>query len=287
MLKWPTRATAAIRSLFAPLQDIEVYVEDVDDEVFYRTLLKRVAGPDIKIARVITLGGREKVIASALAHDHSERSALFIIDGDLDWVRGNPVTVAKGLHQHNAYCIENLLICRQAITSVVSQDVELSEEDAAAVVGLSEWFATIDKPLTTLFAAYATARRCCPELVTVRTGVGVMCTQSKRGGTPAKLDAKKVDSHISKTLAVAEARIGKDVTEADFSSMQSRINSLAFPLDAVSGKDFVLPLLQFHLHSIGVRANKRALRLRLAAMCADEKLADLRKSVQAAARGWA
>ena len=286
MLKWPTRAKAAIRSLFRPLQDIEVYVEDENDEVFYRTLLKRVADPELKIARVISLGNRDAVVAAAKVHDHSVKPALFIIDGDLDWVIGLPKPIDKGLHRHNAYCVENLLVCSHAITSLVVQDAVLSDEDAAKAVKFTDWVARVEQPLTELFAAYATARELHPQLKTVSTGVGVMCTQRKKGAA-SMLDDIKVSSHVASTLTEVEKAAGKAKTRATFAAAMQRIRSLPFPLDAVSGKDFLLPLLNFHLQSVGTNTTRRSLRVRLAGMCVEGRLLDLKASVEKAARSWA
>lgn len=286
MLKWPLRAKAAIRSLFRPLQDIEVYVEDENDEVFYRTLIRRVAEPQIKIARVISLGNREAVVAAALVHDHSTKPALFIIDGDLAWVRGLPKPIEKGLHRHNAYCVENLLICERAIAAIVAQDVVLSDDDAINAVQFSNWIGSIKWPLTDLFAAYATAQELHPQLRTVSIGVGVMCTKSKKG-VASRLDDEIVKNHVNMTLAEIERVAGKARARARFAEIKKRIRSLPFPLDAVSGKHFLLPLLSFHLHSLGSRVNRKSLRVRLAGMCAEDRLVDLRTSVESAARNWA
>ncbi len=285
MLTWPARAKVAIRSLFRPLQDVEVYIEDDDDEVFYRTLLKRVADPKIKIARVISLGNRGAVVAAAKVFDHSIKPALFIIDGDLEWVRGLQKPTQKGLHRHNAYCVENLLLCPQAITNLVIQDVVLSEEDAVKAIQFSAWIKRIDQPLTDLFAAYATAQELHPQLKTVSTGVGVMCTQRKKGSC-STLDVNKVSHHVATTLTEVERIAGKTKARACFVAAQDRIRSLPFPLDAVSGKDFLLPLLNFHLQSLGSRTTRRSLRVRLAGMCAEGRLLDLKTSVEMAARNW-
>ena len=286
MLKWPKRAGAAIRSLFRPLQDIEVYVEDENDEVFYRTLLKRVAEPDIKISRVFSLGNRDAVITAAQAHDHSVKPALFIVDGDLEWVRKLPQPKVKGLHRHNVYCVENLLLCQNAIASLVAQDVVLSEEDAIKAVKFSDWVKRIDQPLTNLFAAYATAQELHPQLKTVSTGVGVMCTKPKKG-IPSALDNAKVEGHRITTLTEVEKAVGKAKAHASFVATKKRIRSLPFPLDAVSGKDFLLPLLGFHLQSLGAHSRRKSLRVRLASMCDESKLLDLKASVNMAARNWA
>jgi len=285
MIKWPTRAKAAIRSLFLPLQDIEVYVEDENDEVFYRALLKRVVEPDIKVARVLSLGNRDAVIAAANQYDYTNKPALFIIDGDLEWVREIPKAAAKGLHRHNAYCVENLLICSQAMTTILAQDAVLSEDAAAESLKFNDWLKSFDEPLIELFAAYATAQEFCPELKTVSTGVGVMCTQSKKGKV-SSLATAKVNQHVTSTLAAVEKIVGKHNALAHFEKTKKRIKSLPFPVDAISGKDFIFPLLGFHLKSLGSSVNRRSLKVRLAAMCADDRLKDLRVAVHQASMKW-
>lgn len=102
MIKWPERAIGAIRNLFEPLQDIDVYVEDTNDEAFYRALLNA-ATNEITVKRVFALNGRKNVIDAATAYDQKTRPALFIIDGDLPWVKGEPSPKIVGLHCHDAY----------------------------------------------------------------------------------------------------------------------------------------------------------------------------------------
>lgn len=280
MLKWPDRAKPAIRSLFASLQDVEVYVEDTNDEVFYRALLQRATGKHVRIARVFGLGGREAVINAATKYDHASKPALFIIDGDLDWVRGTPPPIsARWFHRHSAYCVENILICPLSIASLVSEELVLSFEDAEKRIGFEAWVNSIEKPLSDLFSAYATANEFCPHLTTVSTGVGVMCTPN-RSKTPPVLDPIKVDTEKQQLLASVENIVAKPSILEYCNNVQMRISNLPFPLDAVSGKDFLLPLLHFHLQSLGIRIKKDSLRLRLAKMCAQEKLNDLEEAIR-------
>lgn len=281
MLRWPTRAKAAIRALFQPLQDIEVYIEDDNDEVFYRTLLKRVSDPKLKIARVISLGNRNAVVAAAQAY-RGKKPSLFIVDGDLEWVRGATAPAAKNLHRHNAYCVENLLICRQAIVSLLAQDAVLSDEDARTLLKFPDWVTSLQAPLTELFAAYATAQELHPQLKTVSTGVGVMCSQRQKGKASV-LDPAKVTLNVQSTLSEVEKAAGRRKTQQRFKEIRKRIESLPFPLDAVSGKDFLLPLLNFHLQPLGSHTTRRSIRVRLAGMCHEVKLADLRNAVRIAA----
>lgn len=274
MLKWPDRAKAAILKLFQPLQDIDVYVEDTNDEVFYRTILGRISGENLKIARVLGLGGRKAVIEAALSYTDTERRALFLIDGDLEWVRGVPFAGPRNLHRHPAYCVENLILCETAVTLLVSQDVVVLEDEAKLRINFNTWLSEISEPLISLFAAYATANEFCPEYKTVSCGVGTLCV-TRRKNSP-KLARQKVITATRNALQAAADVVGQERTDLFYQETLTRIRKLPRPFDAISGKDFLLPLLHFHIQDIGCRPTKRAFRQRLATSCETKAFDHLR-----------
>ncbi len=284
MIKWPERAKAAIRKLFEPLQDIDVYVEDTNDEAFYKSLLNKVSEGNIKIARVFALGGRKKVVDAAQHHDQVSRRALFVIDGDLDWVLGVPPPNIVGLHQHDAYCIENLLVSEKALCTILSEEIIVTEDDATRLLDFKSWIRSVQDPLLELFAAFATAKALAPEEKTVAHGVGIMCTKQQGGDTA--LDASKVARAINKALTTSEAKAGKQNTMSMYQKTLSRLKALAFPLHAVSGKDFLLPLLDFWLQSHGCRVKRKTLRMRLATNGDSSRFVALHGAIRGAARGY-
>ena len=262
MLKWPDRAKVAIRKLFEPLQSIDVYIEDSNDEAFYRTLLNKVSKGEVTIARVFALGGRQHVIDAAIAHDFSKRRALFLIDGDLEWVRGLPAPNVLGIHRLDAYCIENLLFCEKALAQILSQDAVLTEEEAIKKLKLQSWISSIQDPLLELFSAFAVCHEFTPEIKTVSLGVGKLCTQPKKG--PPSLDYAKVARATTKAIKSAETKADKKSVQKTYRQILARLKSLKFPLHAVSGKDFLIPLVDFLLQSYGCRIKRKSLRMRMA-----------------------
>jgi hypothetical protein len=286
MLSWPSRATAAIRKLFEPLQDIDVYVEDSDDEAFYRTLLNSASGGSVKVARVFGLGGRTAVLAAAAAHDHKKRRALFIIDGDLPWVRGEAPKDILGLHQHEAYCVENLLVCERALTTVLSQETAASEDDAKVALSLTQWRNSLLQPLAELFAAFATVNEVAPEVPTVAQGAGALCT-NRHQPRRTELDLLKVQRARDTAIRTAEVATDPILAEKRYSTFLRRILSLPDPLLAVSGKHFVIPLIDFHLQSLGCRIRRKALRMRLASTGDLGRFSGLAGSLLQAAKGLA
>jgi hypothetical protein len=125
-IKWPARAETAIRLLYKPLQVIDVFVEDENDEAFYRALLNSATSNEVKVERVFALNGRDNVITAARNYNQHSRPALFIIDGDLSWVKGEAAPQVIGLHCHDAYCIENLILCEKALALILSQEAAIT-----------------------------------------------------------------------------------------------------------------------------------------------------------------
>ena len=284
MLKWPQKAQSAIRKFFEPLQDIDVYIEDSNDEVFYRCLLKYACGDKVKVARVFSLGGRRAVEAAAMTHNHKNRRALFIVDGDLPWVRGDASPIIQGLHRHDAYCIENLLFCEKALGLVFAQEAVLTEANAHATLDYAAWKNSISEPLLKLFAAFATVNHFDPTVPTVSKGVGVLCKKTANGTV---LDSTKVQQKIEDSIQCASAKIVTQAAASDFfDKILERIKLLKDPLNAVSGKDFLLPLIDFHLQTLGCRIRRKSLRVRLAAAGDRTRFDSLAKSLEKAAAGF-
>lgn len=285
MLSWPDRARAAIRRLFEPLQDIDVYVEDTGDEAFYRCLLNRATQGQVTIARVFGLGGRSAVLRAATAHDHRARPAVYIVDGDLAWVRGDPLPHVFGLHCHDAYCVENLLISESALSAILSQELVVTEDEARQRLEFGRWRGSVEDPLVELFAAFGALSVHDPTVETVSQGVGMMCIQ-RRSPTKTELDAAKVRAARDRALQAAEAKSNPHTVSTLYNVILSRIRRMPDPLRAVSGKDFLLPLIQFHLQTYGCRIKNRSLRFRLAG-CGDvNRFRHLASALALAARGY-
>lgn len=282
MLKWPGRAKAAIRKLFEPLQEVDVYVEDENDEAFYRCLLNNATYNKVKVARVFALGGRDAVIRAAGSHDHHARRAVFIVDGDLPWVKGDPLPQLTGLHCHDAYCVENLLLCERALSTIVSQEIATTEDDAQRQLAFWDWRESITAPLIELFAAFGTVHEYNPDVPTVGQGVGVMCVKH-RSPPITKLDSSKVRGARDRALTAAEAVADVHTVVTRYKSLCARISGLPDPLRAISGKDYLLPLLDFRLQELGCRIRRKTLRFRLAGAGDMSRFAQLATALNLAA----
>ena len=284
MVQWPVRASNAIRYLFRPLQNIEVFVEDAGDEVFYRELLKRIAPKGVTVARVFGAGGRGEVIDKASRHYEGDPPAFYLIDGDLEWVRGDDPPACPRLHRLNAYCIENLIIDPRAIISILAEEEAITEEEASARLGFEIWQREITDPLADLFVEFALLSLFAPFERTTSLGVGSIINTRKKGSLP-KIDRGKIAKLQKELRHKASAATNKTDFEKTVERITLRVGSLPNRLHAASGKDFVLPLLEFRLwHCTKSRCTRKSLRIRLAKKCSVVPFADVAAALSRVAK---
>ncbi|WP_169804704.1 MULTISPECIES: DUF4435 domain-containing protein [Delftia] len=251
--------------MFEPLQDVDIYVEDKGDETFYKNLLTRIFGEEVKIAKIFARNGRANVISALMEHDHNARRALFIIDGDLEFVKALPKPHSSpALHRLDAYCIENFLICQQAIVRIMMEEIDADQELANKQASFAEWISEIEKNLTGLFAAFAVLHNVDPTKATVSMGVGPLCKQVGRNSVLCEV---KVQAKINEILGLAYQVAEKEDVDNLYIEMLVNIRSQQHPHRSVSGKDFLLPLLMFKLHSMNCKVSYKVLRRRLALSC--------------------
>ncbi len=283
-LRWSTKAQAALAYFFSPLQDIDLYIEDSQDEVFYTELMKRIVPKEVRLVRVFSAGDRLSVVDRARTHDFAGRRALFLIDGDFEWVRDEPPPDVAGVYRLPAYCIENLLIDEDAGVQVIIEEAALPEGEARAALAFGEWMDEISGPLVGLFVSLALLNAVKPDERTVGLGIGSVIA-SRRRKLP-ELDRRKVEvvrrAIDDKTAAV----VGMEVAAVLRDKVSRRVGSLPLAIDIVSGKHFLMPLFEYRLRkSINGAVRRVSLRIRLARHCNRKRFKTLTAAVVAAARG--
>lgn len=285
ILRWPVRARAALAYFFRPLQDLDVYVEDTNDEVFYSELFKSISPSQVRLVRVIAAGDRLSVVERARTHDFGSRAALFLIDGDLEWVRGEPPPDVHGVYRLPAYCIENLLIHEDAAVQVIVEEAAISEEKARAALAFSEWLDQISEPLISLFMSFAVLNAVNPSERTVGLGVGSVIETRKQGGVP-ELDRRKSEKLRRTIDNKVVALVGEERAKALRAKVLARVGCLPTPVDIVSGKDFLMPLFEHRLRTCTCAPVRRvSLRMRLARRCSRARFQGVTDALAAAAHG--
>lgn len=288
MIKWPLRSIPAIAKFFETLQDIDIYVEDTaeGDHVFYGALFTRIAPQNVKIVKVIPAGDRNRVLKLCSQHDFSARRALFLVDGDLYWVRGLFESLPDGAHRLPAYCMENLLICENAVVDILFECC--GSRTREAIKSTLDWPSFVNQDLQVLielFEMYAVSHSLSPSLPTVSLGIGPYLTAARKG-VHSVLDHGKVRAKISQIMNDLTAVFGQAVVLRELQGVKSRFALLQTPSYVVSGKDLIFPLLMMRCASVvPQKIQRKSLKLRLAARCDTQSMSTISQAILDAASG--
>ena len=277
--RFPDRALISRGVLYRPLQDIEIYIEDEDSEVFYTELLTRLMDSEVRLNKVFALRGKQRVLEECRRFT-GPASAIFIIDGDLDWVAGIPLPQIERLFVHQAYCIENYLFCETAMVEIIVENHgRLTRDKARRKLDWPKIRVSYQEPLTELFIEFAVSHLTNPDLPTVSTGVGSVCTQPRRK-SPPDLDSLKVSSLCSQIREAVIQAVGLDTYRRTRDEIARRVSEMADPFDTISGKAYLIPLQLFILKRFSSQnISRQSLVFRLAKYCRLGRLASLRNAI--------
>lgn len=281
---WPPSALESVGLLYRPLQDLEVYVEDKDSEVFYLELLGRLMPNGKKIKKVIPLNGRSNVVD--FCNRYSDPSpALFLIDGDLDLILNVREVGLKNLFQLRSYCIENYLFCLTGSREIIVESSgKILPEKALPTEEWEAFFNNVSEPLRELFLVFAAARVLAPTLKTVSLGYASISTQKmrKRGLEP---DLTKISS-VSEAIKKQSLQFAtEEVWDSTIEQLRETAKDIQ-TIDMVSGKDFLLPMLDMFIRSKGGNTvSTESLMFRLARHCSVNRLEELGVALRAVLDG--
>lgn len=276
---FPERALASKAVLYRPLQEIDIYVEDEGSEVFYTELLKRLVGRDARIATVVPLRGRNNVIKKAEEYSDS-RPALFLIDGDLHWVAGLSLPTLPHIYVHPCYCVENYLFCEDAMIQIVVENQGMiKDSDAKRALDWKTIRDRVETLLVPLFIEFAVAFALCPEIKTVSRGIGCLLRDSRKG-SPPEIDEVKISAVRQEVKDEVIGRVGTVAYDLKRSLIAGQVKALADPIDAVSGKAFLVPVQMFEAgRAGGQKVQRKSFVFRLARHCRLDKLQTLRQKL--------
>jgi hypothetical protein len=259
MVNFSFKSLKSIPKFFAYRNDIDIYTEDKSaDKEFYRTLFQRLLGEKIKINDITPLGCKANVIdAYENQQVNSQRKKYFIVDGDLDLIIGTNRKNEKNLIVLDAYCIENYLIDELGAIELIYYSKGTEERDKISkALNFEKWLEYNHKELIELFIHFAILRMFDggPKL----RNAGEFLKQEKK---QTMLDCTQI---INYTVQIKQEIISK-LEELGFENPQleyeKSFNNLSEKwetsnktlLTIVSGKDYLIPLLQ---HRINFCINK-------------------------------
>lgn len=223
---------------------IDIYTEDCDkDKEFYKKLLKRLlADTSIEINDIYPLGCRRTVIEKCKNDTDIRRKKLYIVDGDI-YLQYKEKENIEHLFVLDAYCIENFMICEDAICNVAyilhARD---SYENIKRVLDISNTLSEIAKPLINLFFYYSIQMECISQF-------HLMHIDSYMDMSTKQVDNNKIETRIRE---IRNGLINSGITDEEIDGMLNK-RKLQFPytqdtlLKIVSGKDFIIPYFRYHI----------------------------------------
>lgn len=278
--QWSSAALNSIGLHYRPLQDIEIYVEDSASEALYTKLISKVLESGIKIKKIIPLNGRDKVVTRC--REYSDKfPAIFVIDGDFTIAFGDDDHQMPRLFRHHLYCMENYLFCEKASIELL-QDASgrLSPEDAKEILEWDGFTKKITPSLTELFKFFAISWKVSPEDATISIGYYNLCEKiSNKYGH--ELCEEKINKTIADIKSKVIAIIGEDEFQKTYDLVSENISKLRMPLDAVSGKDYLLKALRDHLARKGANyPMDDGFKFKLARYCDHQPLFELKEAIE-------
>lgn len=208
-------------------------------------IIQRIIPPEVKLRSVNLLGGRERVLSACkLDQKPDGRRKLYIIDGDLDYLRGVPKPRLKNLYRLNAYCVENIILSERAIYEVGMDSGGLKDTlSARRKINYPELIQQHDNLLKKLFVIYATAFGLSSRQQTVSYSVLSLVEETPKS---AVISETKVANRIRKL----HRDLCKEFGVKCVSNLRREVSrrSANVPIHrAVSGKDYIFPLVYLRL----------------------------------------
>ncbi len=279
MIRRSIEAAKAMALFFRYKNDLDIYYEDLNDDEFYKELLRLILPKNTRVGKLISLGNKYAVIkACSTDQVDTKRKRLYMVDGDMELILGTNPNNLKYLHVHDAYCIENFLVEEGSVVEVLHDTYQIDRKKLSQALGFNKWLKGISMHLVELFLHYAIVHSHCKGVKTVSLGVDRLC------------EKKKLQKILSGELVIKEiARLRAEILLVmEEEEYDERIYDLRLQwpaknetlLQVVSGKDFLLPLIHCRMHKIvgknSLSVSLESLRMRLLKYSSLETFAPLK-----------
>ena len=238
---YPPTAAVALAFLKAASNDIAIYVEDTAAPNLWLKLLKKHLPEAVRLRSVTVLGSRDNVVRACRCDQSIDGNRrLYIVDGDLDLLKGRAKPKLRHLYRLRSYCVENYLLDEQAIVSaVMTLDPKAGEERVRRQVDYTGWVRRNETVLTQLFVCYAVTHELRGEKETVGFSVHRLL---QRQDVDFDLCATKVSRRVVSLYRSIREVCSRHETRIVFDRVMN--NAGKFGAERfVSGKDYVFPLL--------------------------------------------
>lgn len=275
-----TRQAATVFTEFR--NTIDIYTEDCDkDKEFYVKLLKRLlADTDVVINDVHPLGCRRTVVEACRNDTDNRRKKLYIVDGDI-YLQFVEKDNTSHLYVLDAYCIENFMICEEAICNFAyflhARD---SYEKVKNLLDVPSTLDNMAKPLINLFFYYSIQMQCINQFK-------LMNIDSYLDKGKVQIDTDLIDDRISEIRAgLVKNGITEEKIDELLNNRRTRypydVNTL---LTIVSGKDYIIPFFRHYICkclNCSVNLPKEAWKFNFVDKCDMNRLEPLKQAILSA-----
>ena len=273
----------ALVSVFKEYRNtINIYTEDTaDDKEFYTLLFKRLLeGTACQINDVTPLGDCDSVVREC--NKGNDPRGLYIIDGDI-YLLYQPKKSTDCLHVHEAYCIENLIIDKEAYIALVHDTVcKTSVEEYRKLLDVTNMFSGIIKPFIDLFFHFAIEKKY-RNAFTLKN-LYSFCEQKK---IPEIMTAKVYQEIANIKAGLVPSYITQERYEKEIKSLKEQFPySEETLLKIVSGKDYLIPYMKCYANNIlssNIQISKEGWKHLMAKNCSLDKFAKLKARMLAKA----
>lgn len=280
MLRFSIGATKLKTKFYRYYNDIDVFVEDEDDEVFYEKLLNKIIGNSVRLKRVFGIGGKVNLFQKVNEYiaKPAERKAFFIADGDFDRILNRPFPATSSLYVLEEYCIENFLFEEAAICNIIQEEKPNKKiREIKSVIKLNSWLEENINHLTPLFETFILIQKYNMGIPNVDVGLGTFLSNS---GIP-RLEKKKIERYIAGVQASYHA-IGNKNFDKEISLIERKMGkSWRRRKRYICGKNYLMPLLRFEVKRyFGRDLNPKSFRFRIMNHCRFDSLSKLGEQIK-------
>jgi hypothetical protein len=243
-------------------------------------LFERLIDPKVVINDITPLGSKTNVIKACQNDTDSRKNKIYIVDGDLDLIYDNNPKRIANLFVLDSYCIENYLIEETGIILFMHKlDGEKSKSQIKLNLDFGNWI-NFNTCLIDLFIHYSIMKELSIDYSIISLS---KLTKSSRQG--AFLDQKKVINLVKALkFQIITSKSEKEYKRLIKSRAKKWKNDHHTFLKIISGKDFLLPLLEFKIKCLCNSANllmrRKAIKVNLASYCSLERLKKLKRAIE-------
>lgn len=291
---WNNNALLSLGIFYGHIQDINIYVEDENSELFYSEFFNTIIDKSIKIKKIIPLKGRKFVIEKSKEYNQ-EKPALFIIDADLNLAYGEKISGYDRLFEHDKYCIENYLFSEEGLTEIIYENLaNKPKKDIQKDIDWKSTINNIEETLVELFIEFAIINKINKSnksIKTVKIGVTDLFYAKSKTETlickekTAKLIEEKRNELILNNINNYKL-LSKEYNENKKKILENLSKNEENKIDIVSGKHFLIHILYKILKKYSTsQLSMDSFKLRLSKHFNPQILTKLKLAIEETARG--